>query len=122
MPRMRFFTFRCSDGDEIREMHDADNPPDVVWGQGGAALYSRVDDDYIVNPKLASDRPLKQTVDGFVSRTLPRNWRHHTGKFLDRDIPGVGMKGACVFRSKAEAKEACRRGEGEGECPMEYDY
>lgn len=64
---------------------------------------------------------VKETIHGFVSRQLPRFYPY-ANKHLDRDIPGVGKKGAVVIEGgKREAKEIAARAAAAGE-RLQYDY
>jgi len=51
--------------------------------------------------------------DAFVSRQLPKNWKHHKGQF--------DQKGRPVFRNMREAHEAARRAQGEEGTNLHYD-
>jgi hypothetical protein len=51
--------------------------------------------------------------DAFVSRQMPKNWKHHKGQF--------DKSGRPIFRNMAEAHEAARRARGEEGTQVHYD-
>lgn len=58
----------------------------------------------------------KETINGFQSTCLPKNW-----PYAKRHVKSGRHKGACVFHSRKEIREAIAKANEHGEAVV-YDY
>lgn len=69
---------------------------------------------WLLDPEVPrpTTQQLKKTVEGFVSYQMPKWWPY---------APRHDAKGRCVFHSRREAEEACKKARDDGEQVI-WDY
>lgn len=107
MARFRHFRYRAfGHGQrELKRLFQVGTEPETIEYDG---LTWRLASEPGSDTRIA----VKETIDGFKSRSLPKNWPYAKRHAAD---------GACVFHSRKEVNEAVDRANDHGE-NVTYDY